>query len=73
MSGHTKERMVPRDGPSLRETSDLGSEKEVKVWGLKAKTISLRVKAMGSRSVFIVPEKVGNLTYKDPVEGREAP
>jgi hypothetical protein len=73
MSVHTKERMVPRDRPSLRKTSDLRSEKEGNVWGSKVKTISRRVEAMGSRSAFIVPMKVGNLTHKDPVEGREAP
>jgi hypothetical protein len=49
-----------------------GVKKEEKVWGLKAKTISRQVKAMGSRSAFIVPMMVGNSTHEDPVEGREA-
>ena len=49
-----------------------GMKKEVNVWGSKAKIISQRVKAMGSRSASIVPLMVGNSTRGDPAEGREA-
>ena len=39
------------------------------MWGLKTKIISRQVKAMRSRSVFIIPMMVGNSTHEDPAEG----
>lgn len=74
MSGHTKEPhgTARCTEPWVGLPKTQGMKKEVSVWGSKAKTISQRVEAMGSRSAFIVPLMVGNSTHGDPAEEREA-
>lgn len=39
----------------------------------RGEDISRRMRAVGSRSGFVVPRKAGNWAHRDPLEGREPP